>query len=152
MTGRDLRPVFKREMLWSYRRLRFIPAIHNGPYINWFAAGEVLCIVYNARRPAGLRRAPATILDQRELLERLKALADEVRLQILQLGRRQGEFTAAEIMEQFELSSSAASRHLRQLVATGLLEERRKGGVQKVYRPVPDTVSEALDQLRQDLI
>ena len=64
---------------------------------------------------------------------RLNAMADDTRLHILELMAKEGELGAKEIIARLDLSQSSASRHLRQLSATGYLIERRHEGA-KVYR------------------
>jgi DNA-binding transcriptional ArsR family regulator len=132
VTGRDLRPLFRLEGLLEYRRVRFIPHLHNGPYIVFFGNDQELCLTFAARRP---QRTATTlsVLDQAELVNRLQALADPLRLQILSALRQAGELSTQEIMDRFRLNKSAASRHLRQLFASNLITERREEGAKKIY-------------------
>ncbi|MCB0107159.1 MAG: winged helix-turn-helix transcriptional regulator [Caldilineaceae bacterium] len=150
VTGRDLRPLFHLDVLWRYHRVRFIPAIHNGPYVVWYGDEEEVRIGFPAHEPpthlgAGLR------FDERTLVNRFKALADETRLAMLWALREAGELSTQELIDRFDLDKSAASRHLRQLVANDLLEERREEGAKKVYRlndPAIDAVTRMLHGLR----
>ncbi len=71
---------------------------------------------------------------RRELLARLTALADDTRLQILQLFMEQSELSAQEIMTTLGLSQSSASRQLNQLRSAGFLRERHSQGALKLYR------------------
>lgn len=148
VTGRDLRPAFRLDTLLTYRRVRFIPHIHNGPYIIWFGNGEELRIGFAARQP--LLAAPTPLaFDLSTLVNRYKALADETRLSILLSLREQQELSTQEVIDRFGLDKSAASRHLRQLVATSLIEERREEGAKKIYRVNKKVVEELTTLLKR---
>ncbi|MEM7116754.1 MAG: metalloregulator ArsR/SmtB family transcription factor [Chloroflexota bacterium] len=137
ITRRDLRTIFRREELLKVRQIQFIPSLHNGPYIMWSGKGDTLRISFSAYIPQGSAVGSETVqqLSQAELLNRLKALADENRLKILEALSQTGELSTPEIMAQFGLSKSAVSRHLRQLHANNLITERRVAdGVKKLYR------------------
>ncbi len=69
-----------------------------------------------------------------ELQARFNALADESRLEIIELLKRQSEMEAQEIIAALALSQSSVSRHLKQLVSMGYLYERRGEGANKTYR------------------
>lgn len=147
VTGRNLRSLFRQEALLGYRRVRFIPHLHSGPYIALFGDLHELCVLFPARRP---RRHPdhqLTALDQAELVNRLSALADATRLQILVALREAGELSTQEIMARFKLNKSTASRHLRQLYANNLITERREEGAKKVYGLNAATINEAAQLL-----
>jgi len=150
VTGRELRPIFRLERLLRYRRVRFIPHLHNGPYILWFGNDEELRIGFPAHQPPA--PIPARLpFDQETLVNRYKALADETRLRILLALREAGELGTQEIIDRFDLDKSAASRHLRQLVATSLIQERREEGAKKLYQlnaQAIDTIIEMLKGLR----
>lgn len=151
VTGRDLRPVFRLDTLLAYRRIRFIPHLHNGPYVIWFGDHDELRIGFTAHQPpvtATLEQA----FDLTTLTNRYKALADETRLAMLLAVHMAEELSTQELIDQFALDKSAASRHLRQLVATSLIEERRVDGAKKVYRVnrnAIDGLLELLANLRQ---
>ena len=51
------------------------------------------------------------------------------------------------IIDRFALDKSAASRHLRQLVATDLIEEKREEGAKKVYQLNGRAVDEIMRML-----
>ena len=77
-------------------------------------------------------------MNQTELLNRFKALADENRIKILELLRDEGELSTQDLMERLRLSKSAASRHLRLLRANSFIDEiRAADGVKKFYRLNP---------------
>jgi ArsR family transcriptional regulator, arsenate/arsenite/antimonite-responsive transcriptional repressor len=89
-------------------------------------------------------------LSRSELLVRLSALADDTRLQILELLTQHDELCAQDVIEMLDLSQSAASRHLRQLTATGYLLERRRE-VAKCYSLNPQRVDDTLRALKRFL-
>lgn len=109
------------------KRIIFFPSAHIGPYLKKIRFDDVLWIVYGARIPEGAKMN-APDLSRSEILVRVNALADDVRLRILRLLVEQGEKRSHEIMNQLGLTQSAASRHLKQLSATGYLNERRMEG------------------------
>ena len=74
---------------------------------------------------------------------RLNALADDTRLRILKLISEKGELRSQDIMQSLDLSQSAASRHLKQLSATGYLFERRHSGA-KCYKLNPQRIKDTL--------
>jgi DNA-binding transcriptional ArsR family regulator len=148
VTGRDLRPVFRLDTLLTYRHIRFIPHAHSGPYIVWFGNDEELRIGFPARQPlTAAHRRPT--FDLITAVNRYKALADETRLAILLAMRETGELSTQAVIDQFALDKSAASRHLRQLVATSLIEEMRTEGAKKVYRINGKTIVELTQLLAQ---
>lgn len=131
-------------------RVIFVPSAHLGPYLGTFMAGGVLWLLFGARLPSGVE-ADFPDLSRSELLVRLNALADDTRLRILRLVHDEGERCSPEIIGQLELSQSAASRHLKQLSATGYLVERRRDGA-KCYRLNPDRVEGTLQALSRFLL
>lgn len=147
VTGRDLRTLFRLDALLRYRRIRFLPTLHNGPYILWFGDDEELRMTFLARRPqrgVSAMREPLSALELGELAGRLAALADETRLAMLFALFEQGELSTQAIIDRFGLNKSAASRHLRLLYANNLLRERREDGAKKVYTLNQRTVGEVL--------
>jgi DNA-binding transcriptional ArsR family regulator len=137
---------WKLDMLAAARQVRFVPSAHVGPYVTLLPASGTLWIIFGARVPAGAR-ARSAALSRSELLVRLNALADDSRLQILGLCAEQGEMCAQDLIEAIQLSQSSASRHLRQLVATGYLIERRQESA-KCYRLNPVQLEATLTALR----
>jgi DNA-binding transcriptional ArsR family regulator len=140
-------------MLDRAERLLFVPSAHIGPFLGLFhgnseAQEQVLGIVFGARLPQGAQMpgqelSRAADLSRAEILVRLTALADDTRLQILRLVAAAGELRSQDIMHELQLSQSAASRHLKQLSATGYLVERRCDGA-KCYRLNADRVEDTL--------
>ena len=147
VTGRDLRFAFQIEELLKYRVVHFIPHIHNGPYVVWFGNNEEIRISFPARIPATTVQNRTTF-DETSLANRYKALGDEIRLRILRFVQQAEEVSTQEIIDFFDLDKSAASRHLRQLVATNLLIQRREEGAKKVYRLNPAALEETIQMLQ----
>ena len=148
VTGRQAVPP---EWEWWQReaqRVIFVPSPHIGPYlmlINY--TDRTARVVFGARVPKGAAaRSPA--LSRSELLMRMSALSDETRLRILELVAGEGELCAREIISRLDLSQSSASRHLRQLSATGYLIERRLEGA-KCYSLNRDRIDDSFGALRE---
>ena len=123
----------------------FVPSAHVGPYVSMFKLQETIWLLFGARLPEGT----AVIypdLSRAELLVRLNALADDNRLRILQLIRDEGEQCSQDVINLLDLSQSAASRHLKQLSATGYITERRRDGA-KCYRLNQDRIDATLQAL-----
>lgn len=147
VTGRDLGGIWDE---WG-KELVFVPSPHIGPYVTRYDVPDKTksWVVFGARLPEGARvSSPA--LSRSELLLRLSALADDTRLQILELLTQHDELCAQDVIEMLDLSQSAASRHLRQLTATGYLLERRRE-VAKCYSLNPQRVDDTLRALKRFL-
>jgi DNA-binding transcriptional ArsR family regulator len=103
----------------------FIPSPHTGPYLIQMSehTDTQARFLYGARIPEGAAsRMPS--LTRSELLMRLTALSNDTRLRILELLAQKGELSTPEIINQLDLSQSAASRHLEHLTATGYLNSQ----------------------------
>ena len=131
------KPVFEET-----ERLIFVPSTHVGPYAGKFRSGDTLWVLFSARIPEGVQ-VYAPDLSRAEILVRLNALADDTRLRILKLISEGGEQHSQDVMVQLGLSQSAVSRHLKQLSATGYLNERRCEG-SKCYALNPKRVEDTL--------
>ena len=70
----------------------------------------------------------------------LKAIAEPRRRRILTLVR-DGELSAGEIAEHFDVTRPAVSQHLTVLKEAGLVDERRNG-TRRLYRARPEGLSE----------
>ncbi len=127
ITGQSIGEGKLQHMLENAESLIFVPSAHVGPYLSKFSHGNVFGILFGARLPEGIEYY-APDLSRAEILVRLGALADDTRLRILRLISEDGEQRSKDIMRELELSQSAASRHLKQLSATGYLTERRCEG------------------------
>jgi DNA-binding transcriptional ArsR family regulator len=147
VTARDVLPRDWETWLPEVEHLVFIPSAHIGPYMVLIdRTGTTARIIFGARVPAGAATvSPA--LNRSELLTRLGALADDSRLRILELLAREGELGAQQVIARLEMSQSSASRHLRQLVATGYVTERRLEGA-KVYSLSPGRLEDTLSHLK----
>ena len=126
----------------------FIPSPHIGPYVLLIKPSETTTarVLFGARIPEGAT-VHSPVLSRSDLTQRLEALADDTRLRILELVALEGEQGAKDIMDRFDLSKSAASRHLRQLTANGYLIVRQQD-VSKYYRLNPNRIDETLRMLK----
>ncbi len=145
VTGRDLRPAFRLEKLFTFRQIRFVPHVHNGPYIMWFGRGAIFYIGFPAREPTVI----SPQFDATTFVNRCKALADDTRLAILLALAERDTLSTAQIIEHFQLDKSAASRHLRQLVATSLLHVQQVDRAKKVYSLNRAAFAELLTNLQE---
>lgn len=127
ITDKDFTHIFKGHTIRKMEKISryvFIPSPHVGPYMNKLIQGKTMWIFFGARLPEGIRfEAPA--LDHQEIVTKLSAISDRTRLTILKHIASVGERSSGQIIKDLNLSQSAASRHLKQLSATGLLDERR---------------------------
>jgi DNA-binding transcriptional ArsR family regulator len=144
VTGRDLSNVWPN--IDTAQRIVFMPSPHIGPFVTHYPMDDVSYVIYGARVPEGVQ-AKSSLLSRSELLTRLNALADDTRLAILELLTREEELFAQDIMTRLDLSQSSASRHLRQLSATGFLVEKRRE-VAKFYTLNQERVEDTLSALR----
>jgi ArsR family transcriptional regulator len=128
----------------------FVPSAHLGPYRGLSYANGTLWLLFGARLPEGAQISSPD-LSRSELLVRLNALADDNRLRILHTLKTEWELCSKDIMEQLDLSQSAASRHLKQLSATGYVGEQRKNGA-KCYRLNEERVEDTLRALSHFLL
>lgn len=145
ITGQKLPSDYWVEKIESAEQLRFVPSAHVGPYMGKFMSGDALGIIFSARLPEGTQYY-APDLSRAEILVLVSALADDTRLRILKLVAEEGELRSQEIMRELDLSQSAASRHLKQLSATGYLNERRCEGA-KCYELNQERIDDTLNAL-----
>jgi DNA-binding transcriptional ArsR family regulator len=149
VTGQDMEICSEPE-LEKLDRIVFVPSAHVGPYLGRFKTENTLWVVFGARLPAG-SRVSSPDLSRAEILVRLSALADDTRLRVLRCISEEGELSSKEIMTQLDLSQSAASRHLKQLSATGYLNERRCEGA-KCYTLNPEKIDDTLQAISTFLL
>ncbi|RPJ28726.1 MAG: transcriptional regulator [Chloroflexi bacterium] len=155
VTGKDIHSEPKLEWKWANelqeaKELVFIPNAHIGPYIRADEIQDTFYIYFGAHLPEGSDvRVPE--LDRAEIVSRISALADDTRLQILQLVAENGEMRSQEIMEVIHLSQPSVSRYLSQLTATGFLQERRANGA-KAYILNEDRIEKTLQAVRAFLL
>ncbi len=69
-----------------------------------------------------------------EVLGGLNALADDNRLRILELLAEHDQLRAQDIVAQLTITQPNVSRHLKQLISAGFVDERRVGDANKWYR------------------
>jgi len=147
VTGRDFNHIWPE--INNATDITFMPSAHIGPYVSYYSAEGMAYVIFGARVPDGVV-AKSAALSRSELLNRLNALADDTRLAILELLTHEKELFAQDIMNRLELSQSSASRHLRQLSATGFLIEKRRE-VAKYYTLNMERFEDTLRALRQFL-
>ncbi|GEM_PF-880805 len=149
ITGRDLRPVFRPTELSQFEQLIFVPSTHNGPYVVWFGNDTTLYVIFTARMPAEVHTTDKIDKpDINVLIQRFKALSDDNRVTVLLAIREHGELSTQDIIEQFDLNKSAASRYLGQLLANGFILERRDtDGKTKFYSINDDVIDEFLQSI-----
>lgn len=145
VTGRDMTAFWKDD---ETEELIFVPSTHTGPYMSQWGMDEKrrTFMIYGARVPEGVQTT-STELSLRDLLVQFTALADDSRLRILSLLTHNRELSSQDFQQMLDLSQSAASRHLRQLVATGYLNERRRD-LNKVFSLNPQRVQETAAAMR----
>lgn len=153
VTGRNMRgSEFLEESLNRVDKIVFIPSAHLGPYIGWSHNDDnerELRLYFGARLPKNAK-VKSLALSRSELLVRLNALADETRLKMLELLTENHEMCAQDFITALDLSQSSASRHLRQLTASGYIAERRRD-VAKCYTLNPDRVEDTIRALKDFL-
>lgn len=149
VTGQDPHEQWQN-LIADSRQIIFVPSAHLGPYLRKFRENKLLWVLFGARLPEG---APAggSALSRSDLLVRLGALTDDVRLRILSLLSQQDELCAQDIMQELDLNQSAASRHLRQLSAAGYITERRRD-VAKCYSLNRERINDTFRALDRFLI
>ncbi len=132
------------------REVLLIPSAHVGPYLGRAWGGGTFWVLFGARLPeGGTFHAPD--LSRAEIVVRLSALADDNRLRIMRLIAERGELSSQDIIAELSFSQSAASRHLKQLSATGYLSERRCNGA-KCYRLQRERIENSLRALSNFLL
>jgi len=124
ITGRTIPPRLENHLV-GVQRVVMAPTRHIGPYVLFSPYGETLYISFNANTAPGRRAAQESIAT---LYPPLKALADETRLQIVNL-LTGGERYVGEIAELLDLSHSSASRHLNLLTAAEILDVRKENNL-----------------------
>jgi ArsR family transcriptional regulator len=155
VTGKDVSSEAKWESKWGKDVLKtdeliFVPNAHIGPYMRADKMQDTMYIYFGAHLPEGSDiRVPE--LDRTEIVSRISALADDTRLQILQMIAEQGEMRSQEIMEAINLSQPSVSRYLSQLTAAGYLQERRANGA-KAYILNRDRIEKTLKAVHAFLL
>jgi DNA-binding transcriptional ArsR family regulator len=150
VTGKEFAETKWSHELHNVKAIIFIPNAHFGPYIRAAKIGENFYIYFGARLPEG-SEIHIPELDRAEIVSRLSALADDTRLNILQMIAEHGQMRSQEIMEIINLSQPSVSRYLTQLTATGYLQERRENGA-KVYILNTDRIEKTLKAVHAFLL
>jgi DNA-binding transcriptional ArsR family regulator len=150
ITGKEISEAKWGDALLTAKEAIFIPNAHYGPYMRTTKVGDIFYIYFGAHLPEGSEvRVPE--LDRAEIVSRISALADDTRLQILQMIADRGEMRSQEIMEAINLSQPSVSRYLSQLTAAGYLQERRANGA-KAYVLNRDRIEKTLKAVRAFLL
>lgn len=150
ITGKEINELKWGEQIKTAKDLVFIPNAHFGPYMRGAKIGDRYFIYFGAHLPEGSDvRVPE--LDRAEIVSRISALADDTRLQILQMIAERGEMRSQEIMESINLSQPSVSRYLSQLTAAGYLQERRANGA-KAYILNTDRIEKTLKAVHAFLL
>lgn len=150
VTGKEKHGTKWADMLEKAREVIFVPNAHIGPYIHTAKVRGNLYIYFGAHLPEG-SDAYVPELDRAEIVSKLSALADETRLQILQMISENGEMRSNEIMDAVKLSQPSVSRYLSQLTASGYLQERRVNGA-KIYVLNRDRIEKTLKAISAFLL
>ena len=138
-----------RVQLDGVERLVIAPSPHAGPLTMRFGSPTTLWLfVQSNTAKRTTTRPPAK---RSELVGPLAALADDTRLQILEVLAQRGPMLAQELLAHFELSQPSLSRHLKQLTGSGYVLERRGTGANKRYEYNPATVEWTFRSLTQAL-
>lgn len=152
ITNRDMRGKdYFEERMNNATHLICVPSPHLGPYLSWFHCKKLQedILIFGARLPRNTALKSAT-LNRAELLVRLNALADETRLRVLEMLTQSEEVCAQDFITTLDLSQSSASRHLRQLTASGYITERRRD-VAKCYTLNRERIKDTIRALSQFL-
>ena len=150
VTSKEINETKWGEALQDAKELIFIPNAHFGPYIRGDKVRDNFYVYFGAHLPEG-SEVHIPELDRAEIVARLSALADDTRLNILQMITENGQMRAQEIMEAINLSQPSVSRYLTQLTATGYLQERRESGA-KVYILNKDRIEKTLKAVHAFLL
>ena len=150
VTGKEITESKWGDEFKSAKELIFIPNAHFGPYIRATKVQDNFYIYFGAHLPEG-SEVHIPELDRAEIVARLSALADDTRLNILQMIAERGQMRSQEIMEAVNLSQPSVSRYLTQLTATGYLQERRENGA-KLYILNQDRIEKTLKAVHAFLI
>jgi DNA-binding transcriptional ArsR family regulator len=120
LTGRDSVPALWMGIFERMEEIIWVPSPHIGPYLLLFHRNDRQAwFVSRTRLPKG-SSIHSVLLDRADLLIRLNALGDPVRLEIVQMAAKDA-LTTQMAMDSLGLTQSSASRHLTQLAATGIL-------------------------------
>jgi ArsR family transcriptional regulator len=126
---RDL-PTQVMAQLAGVDKVVFLLSPHVKLFVNRFSSPDTAYVFMQYDNNL-VRIAP---IQRTEVLGPLSALADDARLRLLELLAANGEMRGQDLVTQMDVSQPNVSRHLKQLVGAGLVEERRAGDANKLYR------------------
>jgi hypothetical protein len=133
--------------LAGVRHVVFVLSPHIRLHAARFGSGSTIWVfVLGEFTALPLRAAP---IKRGELLRPLTALADDTRLHILELLVRHEQLPTQEIIARLDQSQPNVSRHLKQLVSAGFVEELRGDGANKRYQIKPKQLDSTFWTLRQ---
>jgi hypothetical protein len=146
MINREL-PDWVAAQLGGVRRVVLVMSPVVRLYATRFGSADTLW-VFALATPENLavRSAP---IKRIELVRPLQALADESRLHILELLAQSGELPTQDLIAQLDQSQPNVSRHIKQLVSAGFVDELRGEGAAKRYRLSPRQIDRVFWTLRQ---
>ncbi len=155
LTGHDIEVEWsekKWELGWieKSKKVFFVPSVHMGPYIGRSLRSDAIYIFFTPRATDAVSFSSPD-LTRTDISVRLNTLSDDTRLKILKLVAKKTEMSSKQIMEDLELCQSAASRHLKQLSATGYLNERRQNSA-KIYSLNEGFISKTFDAISDYLL
>lgn len=133
----------------SAEELVFVPSAHTGRHTSELNFGGTRWLFFDSQlsRAALLRDSPVR---EQELIGRINALSEPMRLRVLELLAQHDELSLQEIMEQLGASQPNTSRYLKSLSV--YTSERRGRDGKKYYRLVPTQLELTFQALRQSLL
>jgi len=142
----------KWELEWveKSKKVVFVPSIHMGPFIGRSLRSDSIYIFFTPRTTEAISFTSPD-LTRTDISVRLNTLSDDTRLKILKIVGKEGEMSSKQIMDTLDLCQSAASRHLKQLSATGYLNERRQNSA-KIYSLNTKFVTKTFDAVSDYLL
>jgi hypothetical protein len=137
--GDFLRGLLNREVpdwiaaqLGDVRQIKVVLQPHVRLFAARFGSPDTLWLfVRPSPENLAVRSAP---IKRAELVRPFAALADESRLHILELLAQHGALPTQEIIARLDQSQPNVSRHVKQLVSAGFVDELRGEGANKRYR------------------
>ncbi len=155
ITGHDIEIEWANnpgELEWieKSKQVVFTPSLHMGPYLGRRLKENVVYIFFSPRIIEGIEFSSPD-LTRTDISMRLNTLCDDVRLKILKLVSQTQEISSKQIMENLQLTQSSASRHLKQLSATGFLNEHRQNSA-KIYSLNSAFVSQTMNAISTYLL
>ena len=144
----------KWELEWveKSKKIILVPSVHMGPFIGRSIGSDSIYIFFTPRTTEAISFTSPD-LTRTDISVRLNTLSDDTRLKILKIVGKEREMSSKQIMDTLDLCQSAASRHLKQLSATGYLNERRQNSA-KIYslntRFITKTFDAVSDYLLKD--